>query len=209
MSHIQIQSYCKEKNNNETIFVFDLGGGTFDVSILDVGEGLFEVAATSGDINLGGDNFDEKIVQWLIQEFKVKEGIEVNPTGNTIQRLMDAAEKAKVELSSLNKTIISLPFMHTSSDGIPTHFEIELTRKKFDELCLDLIERCKIPIQESLKDAGKKTSQIDQTVLVGGSTRILAVQQLVKNLLGKSLNQTVNPDEVVAIGAVVQGGILG
>jgi molecular chaperone DnaK len=201
-------SYGLEKKDNETILVFDLGGGTFDVSILEVGDGVFEVLATSGDTHLGGDDFDEKIVQWLVQEFKNAEGIDLTQDNQALQRLTEAAEKAKIELSNLSQTSINLPFISVSADG-PKHLEKNLTRAKFEELCSDLIERCKIPINNALKDAELSPSAIDQNVLVGGSTRIPAVQELVKNLLGKEPNQTVNPDEVVAVGAAVQAGVLG
>jgi molecular chaperone DnaK len=201
-------SYGLEKKDNETILVFDLGGGTFDVSILEVGDGVFEVLATSGDTHLGGDDFDEKIVQWLVQEFKAAEGIDLTQDNQALQRLTEAAEKAKIELSNLSQASINLPFISVSSDG-PKHLEKELTRAKFEELCSDLIQRCKTPIQNALKDAELTPDAIDQNVLVGGSTRIPAVQELVKNLLGKEPNQTVNPDEVVAVGAAVQAGVLG
>jgi len=201
-------SYGLEKKDNETILVFDLGGGTFDVSILEVGDGVFEVLSTSGDTHLGGDDFDEKIVQWLVQEFKSAEGIDLTQDNQALQRLTEAAEKAKIELSNLSQASINLPFISVSSDG-PKHLEKELTRAKFEELCSDLIERCKTPIQNELKDAELTPDAIDQNVLVGGSTRIPAVQELVKNLLGKEPNQTVNPDEVVAVGAAVQAGVLG
>ena len=201
-------SYGLEKKDNETILVFDLGGGTFDVSVLEVGDGVFEVLATSGDTHLGGDDFDEKIVQWLVQEFKSAEGIDLTQDNQALQRLTEAAEKAKVELSNLSQASINLPFISVSSDG-PKHLEKELTRAKFEELCSDLIQRCKTPIQNALKDAELTPDAIDQNVLVGGSTRIPAVQELVKSLLGKEPNQTVNPDEVVAVGAAVQAGVLG
>ena len=201
-------SYGLEKKDNETILVFDLGGGTFDVSILEVGDGVFEVLATSGDTHLGGDDFDEKIVQWLVQEFKNAEGIDLTQDNQALQRLTEAAEKAKIELSNLSQTSINLPFISVSSDG-PKHLEKDLTRTKFEELCSDLIARCRIPINNALKDAELTPDAIDQNVLVGGSTRIPAVQELVKDLLGKEPNQTVNPDEVVAVGAAVQAGVLG
>ena len=201
-------SYGLEKKDNETILVFDLGGGTFDVSVLEVGDGVFEVLATSGDTHLGGDDFDEKIVQWLVKEFKAAEGIDLTQDNQALQRLTEAAEKAKVELSNLSQAAINLPFICVSADG-PKHLEKELTRAKFEELCSDLIQRCKTPIQTALKDAELTPDAIDQNVLVGGSTRIPAVQELVKSLLGKEPNQTVNPDEVVAVGAAVQAGVLG
>merc|ERR1712194_942566 len=201
-------SYGLEKKDNETILVFDLGGGTFDVSVLEVGDGVFEVLATSGDTHLGGDDFDEKIVQWLVKEFKDQEGIDLTQDSQALQRLTEAAEKAKIELSNLTQSSINLPFISVSSDG-PKHLEKDLTRTKFEELCSDLIARCRIPINNALKDAELTPDAIDQNVLVGGSTRIPAVQELVKDLLGKEPNQTVNPDEVVAVGAAVQAGVLG
>ena len=201
-------SYGLDKKDNETILVFDLGGGTFDVSILEVGDGVFEVLATSGDTQLGGDDFDEKIVQWLIKEFKDQEGIDLTQDSQALQRLTEAAEKAKIELSTLTQSSINLPFISVTADG-PKHLEKDLTRTKFEELCSDLIERCKTPIEMSLKDAELTPAAIDQNVLVGGSTRIPSVQTLVEKLLGKTPNQSVNPDEVVAVGAAVQAGVLG
>ena len=201
-------SYGLDKKNNETILVFDLGGGTFDVSVLEVGDGVFEVLSTSGDTQLGGDDFDEKIVQWLIKEFKDQEGIDLTQDSQALQRLTEAAEKAKVELSTLTQSAINLPFISVTPEG-PKHLEKELTRAKFEDLCSDLIQRCKTPIEMSLKDAELTPSAIDQNVLVGGSTRIPAVQELVEKLLGNTPNQSVNPDEVVAVGAAVQAGVLG
>ncbi len=201
-------SYGLDKKDNETILVFDLGGGTFDVSILEVGDGVFEVLATSGDTHLGGDDFDEKIVQWLVKEFKNQEGIDLTQDSQALQRLTEAAEKAKIELSTLTQSSINLPFISVTPEG-PKHLEKDLTRAKFEELCSDLIQRCKTPIENSLSDAELNSSSIDQNVLVGGSTRIPAVQKLVETLLGKTPNQTVNPDEVVAVGAAVQAGVLG
>ena len=201
-------SYGLDKKNNETILVFDLGGGTFDVSVLEVGDGVFEVLSTSGDTQLGGDDFDEKIVQWLIKEFKDQEGIDLTQDSQALQRLTEAAEKAKIELSTLTQSAINLPFISVTPEG-PKHLEKELTRAKFEDLCSDLIQRCKTPIEMSLKDAELTPSAIDQNVLVGGSTRIPAVQELVEKLLGKTPNQSVNPDEVVAVGAAVQAGVLG
>merc|ERR1712072_942768 len=201
-------SYGLDKKDNETILVFDLGGGTFDVSVLEVGDGVFEVLATSGDTQLGGDDFDEKIVQWLIKEFKAKEGIDLTQDSQALQRLTEAAEKAKIELSTLTQSSINLPFISVTADG-PKHLEKQLTKSKFEELCSDLIERCKTPIEMSLKDAELNSAAIDQNVLVGGSTRIPAAQELVEKLLGKVPNQSVNPDEVVAVGAAVQAGVLG
>ena len=201
-------SYGLDKKDNQTILVFDLGGGTFDVSILEVGDGVFEVLATSGDTRLGGDDFDEKIVQWLASEFEKEEGFDLTKDSQALQRLTEAAEKAKVELSTLSQASINLPFITVTESG-PKHLEKELTRAKFEQLCESLINRCETPIQEALKDADLTTDAIDQNVLVGGSTRIPAIQTLVEKILGKKPNQTVNPDEVVAVGAAVQAGVLG
>merc|ERR1712227_1065431 len=201
-------SYGLDKKDNETILVFDLGGGTFDVSVLEVGDGVFEVLATSGDTHLGGDDFDEKIVQWLVKEFKDQEGIDLTQDSQALQRLTEAAEKAKIELSTLTQSSINLPFISVTPEG-PKHLEKELTRAHFEDLCSDLIARCRTPIENSLKDAELTSAAIDQNVLVGGSTRIPAVQELVEKILGKTPNQTVNPDEVVAVGAAVQAGVLG
>nr|YP_010443615.1 heat shock protein 70 [Merotricha bacillata]UTE94502.1 heat shock protein 70 [Merotricha bacillata] len=200
-------AYGLDKKNNETILVFDLGGGTFDVSILEVGDGVFEVLSTAGDTQLGGDDFDRKIVNFLIEEFKKEEGINLKQDIQALQRLTEAAEKAKIELSSLTETIINLPFITANESG-PKHINITITRAKFEELCEDLINRCRLPVETSIQDAKLNRNQIDEVVLVGGSTRIPAIQQLVKNLTSKNPNQTVNPDEVVAVGAAVQGGVL-
>jgi molecular chaperone DnaK len=202
-------AYGVDKGDKDMkIVVDDLGGGTFDVSVLEVGDGVFEVLATSGDTHLGGDDFDEKIVQWLIKDFKEQEGIDLTQDSQALQRLTEAAEKAKIELSTLTQSSINLPFISVTPEG-PKHLEKDLTRAKFEELCATLIERCETPIQASLKDAELNAAAIDQNVLVGGSTRIPAVQTLVEKLLGKKPNQTVNPDEVVAVGAAVQAGVLG
>lgn len=200
-------AYGLDKKNNETILVFDLGGGTFDVSVLEVGDGVFEVLSTSGDTHLGGDDFDEKIVHWLLDEFKKENNVELNKDRQALQRLTEAAEKAKVELSSLTESEINLPFI-TATDTGPKHLERKITRGKFEELCSSLIDRARIPVENALKDAKLDSSKIDEVVLVGGSTRIPAIKQLVKKLLGKEPNQTVNPDEVVAVGAAVQAGVL-
>nr|AYR06442.1 heat shock protein 70 chaperone [Rhodogorgon sp.] len=200
-------SYGLDKQNNETILVFDLGGGTFDVSILEVGDGVFEVLSTSGDTHLGGNDFDNKIVQWLIQEFKNNEGIDLGKDRQALQRLTEAAEKAKIELSNLSQTDINLPFITATNTG-PKHLERTMTRAKFEDLCSDLIARCQVPVNTALHDAQIDTDKIDQVVLVGGSTRIPAIQTLVKKIVGKEPNQSVNPDEVVAIGAAVQAGVL-
>jgi len=201
-------AYGLEKKDHETILVFDLGGGTFDVSILEVGEGVFEVLSTSGDTLLGGDNFDEKIVQWLADEFEKNEGIDLTKNKQALQRLTQAGEHAKIELSKAIQSKINLPFMSVSPEGTK-HLEKVLTRDKFEELCSDLLDRCRTPIQSALSSAELKTSDIDQNVLVGGSTRIPAIRELVIDLLGKTPNDSVNPDEVVAIGAAIQAGVLG
>ena len=200
-------SYGLDKKDNETILVFDLGGGTFDVSVLEVGDGVFEVLSTSGDTHLGGDDFDSKIVEWLINEFKNNEGINLSQDRQALQRLTEAAEKAKIELSSLSQTYINLPFI-TATDSGPKHLERTMTRAKFEDLCIGLIDRCRVPVNTALKDAQLEANKIDQVVLVGGSTRIPSIQALVKKIIGKDPNQSVNPDEVVAIGAAVQAGVL-
>ena len=200
-------SYGLDSQNNETILVFDLGGGTFDVSILEVGDGVFEVLSTSGDTHLGGDDFDRKLVDWLIEEFKKDEGIDLKKDRQALQRLTEAAEKAKVELSNLTQTDINLPFITATNTG-PKHLERSISRAKFEDLCSNLIARCEIPVNNALKDAQLDASKINEVVLVGGSTRIPAVQQVVKKIIGKDPNQSVNPDEVVAIGAAVQAGVL-
>ena len=200
-------AYGLDKKSNETILVFDLGGGTFDVSILEVGDGVFEVLSTSGDTHLGGDDFDKKLVDYLAEDFKNKEGIDLRKDKQALQRLTEAAEKAKIELSSVSQAEVNLPFITATQDG-PKHLETTLTRAKFEELCADLIKRCGVPVETALKDAKLSKSDIDEVVLVGGSTRIPAVQELVERILGKAPNQTVNPDEVVAIGAAIQGGVL-
>ncbi|KAF7142208.1 hypothetical protein RHSIM_Rhsim05G0113400 [Rhododendron simsii] len=200
-------AYGFEKKNNETILVFDLGGGTFDVSVLEVGDGVFEVLSTSGDTHLGGDDFDKRIVDWLAASFKKDEGIDLLKDKQALQRLTETAEKAKMELSSLTQTSISLPFITATADG-PKHIETTLTRAKFEELCSDLLDRLKRPVETSLRDAKLSFSDLDEVILVGGSTRIPAVQELVRRVTGKEPNVTVNPDEVVALGAAVQAGVL-
>ncbi|OIW13599.1 hypothetical protein TanjilG_07941 [Lupinus angustifolius] len=200
-------AYGFERKNNETILVFDLGGGTFDVSVLEVGDGVFEVLSTSGDTHLGGDDFDKRIVDWLASSFKRDEGIDLLKDKQALQRLTETAEKAKMELSSLSQTNISLPFITATADG-PKHIETTLTRAKFEELSSDLLDRLKTPVENSLKDAKLSFKDLDEVILVGGSTRIPAVQELVKKLTGKDPNVTVNPDEVVALGAAVQAGVL-
>jgi molecular chaperone DnaK len=200
-------AYGLENKGNETILVFDLGGGTFDVSTLEVGDGVFEVLSTNGDTHLGGDDFDKKIVDWLAGQFQSSEGIDLRKDKQALQRLTEAAEKAKIELSSVTQTEINLPFITATQDG-PKHLDTSLTRAKFEELCSDLIDRCRIPVEQALRDAKLDKSKIDEVVLVGGSTRIPAVQEVVRRVLGKEPNQSVNPDEVVAVGAAIQAGIL-
>lgn len=200
-------AYGLDKKQNETILVFDLGGGTFDVSILEVGDGIFEVLATAGDTNLGGDDFDKVLVTWLMEDFKEKEGIDLIDDIQALQRLTEAAEKAKMELSTVEKTTIHLPFITADKTG-PKHIEKQLTREVFEKLCENLINRCRIPVEKALTDARLEKSDINEVVLVGGSTRIPAIQKLVESLTNKKPNQSVNPDEVVAIGAAIQAGIL-
>ena len=200
-------AYGLEKDQSEKVLVFDLGGGTFDVSILEIGDGVHEVLSTSGDTHLGGDDFDQKIMDWICEEFKKQEGIDLTGDKQAMQRIKEAAEKAKCELSSVVETNINLPFITADANG-PKHLDLTLTRAKFEELSYDLLERCKKPVEQALKDAGLGKNEINEVVLVGGSTRIPAVQQLVKEYTGKEPNQSVNPDEVVAVGAAVQAGVL-
>lgn len=200
-------AYGLNKKGNETILVFDLGGGTFDVSVLEVGEGIFEVKSTSGDTHLGGDDFDKKIVDWIAGEFQKNESIDLRKDKQAFQRLTEAAEKAKIELSNTTQTTINLPFITANTEG-PKHLELTLTRVEFEKLCGDLFDRCRIPVEQALKDANLTSANLDEVVLVGGSSRIPAVQQLVRRITGKDPNQGVNPDEVVAIGAAIQGGVL-
>ncbi len=197
-----------KKKQNSKIAVYDLGGGTFDISILELGEGVFEVKATNGDTHLGGDDFDQVIIDWLVEEFRKQTGIDISKDKNTVQRLKEAAEKAKIELSGTQSTQINLPFITADSTG-PKHLDTTLTRAKFDELTKALVERTRIPCMNCLRDSGLSTNEIDEVILVGGSTRIPAVQKLVKDLFGKEPNKSVNPDEVVAAGAAIQGGVLG
>ncbi|HEY9886688.1 MAG TPA: molecular chaperone DnaK [Vampirovibrionales bacterium] len=201
-------AYGLDKKSDETVLVFDLGGGTFDISILEVGDGVFEVKASAGDSHLGGDDFDRKVVDWMANEFKSAEGIDLKKDKQALQRLIEAAEKAKIELSSLTETNINLPFITADQNG-PKHLELKLTRAKFEELVHDLLERIKKPVQQAIKDAAVSSSDINEVVLVGGSSRIPAVQKLIKDLTGgKEPNKSVNPDEVVAIGAAIQAGVL-
>ena len=200
-------AYGLDKKSNERILVFDLGGGTFDVSVLEVGDGVFEVLSTSGDTHLGGDDFDKVIVDYLADTFKSNEGIDLRQDKQALQRLTEAAEKAKIELSSATQSEINLPFITATPEG-PKHLDLTLTRAKFEELASKLIDRCRVPVEQALKDAKLSSSELDEIVMVGGSTRIPAVLELVKRITGKDPNQTVNPDEVVAVGAAIQGGVL-
>lgn len=200
-------AYGLDKKKNETILVFDLGGGTFDVSVLEVGDGVFEVKSTNGDTHLGGDDFDKVIVDWLAAEFKKNNAIDLLQDKQALQRMTEAAEKAKIELSAVLETSISLPFVTADASG-PKHLESKLTRAKFDELTRELLERCRIPVEKALSDAKLSAKDIDEVILVGGSTRIPAVHRLVKAMTGKDPNQSVNPDEVVAVGAAIQGAVL-
>ena len=200
-------AYGLDKKSNERILVFDLGGGTFDVSVLEVGDGVFEVLSTSGDTHLGGDDFDKVIVDHLADSFKANEGIDLRQDKQALQRLTEAAEKAKIELSSATQSEINLPFITATPEG-PKHLDLTLTRAKFEELASRLIDRCKVPVEQALKDAKLSSGELDEIVMVGGSTRIPAVKELVKRVTSKDPNQTVNPDEVVAVGAAIQGGVL-
>ncbi len=196
-----------KEEKDQTVLVFDLGGGTFDVSILEIGEGVFEVKSTSGNTHLGGDDWDQKVIDWLVKTFKDTEGVDLSSDKMALQRLKEAAEKAKIELSSVQETQINLPFITATSEG-PKHLDVKLTRAKFNELTADLVEACRGPFEAAIKDAGLKMSDIDHVVLVGGSTRIPAVQELVQSITGKEPHKGVNPDEVVAVGAAVQAGVL-
>ncbi len=200
-------AYGLDKKSNERILVFDLGGGTFDVSVLEVGDGVFEVLSTSGDTHLGGDDFDRVIVDHLASTFKGNEGIDLRQDKQALQRLTEAAEKAKIELSNATQSEINLPFITATPEG-PKHLDLTLTRGKFEELASNLIDRCRVPVEQALKDAKLSTGEIDEIVMVGGSTRMPAVKELVKRVTTKDPNQTVNPDEVVAVGAAIQGGVL-
>jgi len=200
-------AYGLDKKKDETIAVFDFGGGTFDISILEVGEGVVEVKATNGDVHLGGDNIDETLIEWILEEYKKDQGIDLRSDKMALQRLKEAAEKAKIELSSTQSTEINLPFITADASG-PKHLNLTLSRSKFESMIDDVIKRLTGPCHNALKDAGIKASEIDEVVLVGGSTRIPKVAEMVKELFGKEPHQGVNPDEVVAIGAAVQGGVL-
>ena len=200
-------AYGLDDKKDQTIMVYDLGGGTFDISILEIGDGVFEVIATSGNNKLGGDDFDERIINYLAEQFQNESGIDLKKDKMALQRLKDAAEKAKIELSSIQETNINLPFITQTDDG-PKHLDINLTRAKFNDLTADLVEATMGPARQAMKDAGLSTGEIDEVLLVGGSTRIPAVQEAVQKLAGKDANKSINPDEVVAIGAAIQGGVL-
>ena len=197
-----------KKNKNMTVAVYDLGGGTFDVSILEIGDGVFEVKSTNGDTHLGGDNFDRKLIDYLADEFKKQEGIDLRDDAMALQRLREAGEKAKIELSGSMQTDVNLPFITATQDG-PKHLNVTLTRSKFESLCEDLFQRTLKPCEQAVKDAGIANHDVDEIILVGGSTRIPKIQELVKEFFGKEPSKGVNPDEVVAIGAAIQGGVLG
>ena len=201
-------AYGLDKSANQTILVFDLGGGTFDVSVLEVGEGVVEVKSTSGDTHLGGDDWDERIVKWMVQEFKTDRGIDLSQDPQGLQRLREAAEKAKIELSTMVETEINLPFISADASG-PKHLQMKLTRAKFEQLTEELVQRTRQPFEQALKDAGLKTENLDEIIFVGGSTRMPVIRDMVESLTGKAPNQSVNPDEVVAAGAAIQGGVLG
>jgi molecular chaperone DnaK len=201
-------AYGLDKKKEEKVAVFDLGGGTYDISVLELAEGVFEVKSTNGDTHLGGDDFDQRLIDWLVAEFKKDQGIDLSKDAMALQRLKEAGEKAKMELSSTQQTDINLPFITADQSG-PKHLNMSLTRAKFEQLVDDLINRTIPPMQQALKDAGLDPKQIDEVILVGGSTRIPKIQQIVKDFFGKEPNKSVNPDEVVAIGAAIQGGVLG
>jgi molecular chaperone DnaK len=200
-------AYGLEKKKNQKIAVFDLGGGTFDVSILDVGDGVFEVLSTNGDTHLGGDDWDQKVIDFIAEEFRKKEGIDIRKDAMALQRLKEAAEKAKIELSTMQEATVNLPFITADQTG-PKHLQVSLTRAKFESLCSDLFERLKDPCRQALRDAKMEPGKLDEVVLVGGSTRMPKAQQIAKEIFGKEPNKSVNPDEVVAVGAAIQGGVL-
>ena len=200
-------AYGLDKDNDQTILVFDLGGGTFDVSILDLGEGVFEVKSTAGNTHLGGDDWDQRVIDWLVSEFKNAHGVDLSADKMAVQRLKEAAEKAKVELSSLQETTVNLPFITATTEG-PLHLDLTLTRAKFQELTSDLLESCRGPFEQAIRDAGLDKNDINRVILVGGSTRMPAVADLVRELTGKDADKGVNPDEAVAVGASLQAGVL-
>ena len=200
-------AYGLDRKSDEVVAVFDLGGGTFDISILEIGDGVFEVKSTNGDTHLGGDDFDQRVIDWLVSEFKKQEGVDLAKDPMALQRLKEAAEKAKCELSSTSQTEINLPFI-TATDSGPKHLTLTLSRSKFEQLCDDLFDRLVGPCEAAIKDAGLNTNEIDEVVLVGGSTRMPKVQQIVKDLFKRDPHRGVNPDEVVAVGAAIQGGVL-
>ncbi len=200
-------AYGLDKKKDEKIAVYDLGGGTFDISILELGDGVFEVKSTNGDTHLGGDDFDQRLVEWMVTEFKKEKAVDLSKDKVAMQRLRDEAEKAKIQLSGSQSVDISIPFI-TAIDNVPMHFNISLSRAKFEQLVADLVEKTRIPCENALRDAGLKAADIDEVILVGGSTRIPAVQEMVRKIFGKEPNKGVNPDEVVAVGAAIQGGIL-
>ena len=201
-------AYGMDKEENQKIMVFDLGGGTFDVSLLEISDGVFEVLATNGDTKLGGDDFDQRIIDWMAQKFMAENGVDLRRDKMVLQRLRDAAEKAKIELSGMTSSDINLPFITATAEG-PLHFEATLTRAEFDRITADLVDRCMVPTRKALADAGLSVNEIDKVLLVGGSTRIPAVQEAVKKFIGKEPFKGINPDECVAIGAAIQGGVLG
>ncbi|MFM7080523.1 MAG: Hsp70 family protein, partial [Actinomycetota bacterium] len=194
-------------SKEEKVLVFDLGGGTFDVSVLEIGDGVFEVKSTHGDTKLGGDDWDQKVIDWLVAQFKAAHGVDLSKDRMAAQRLKEAAEKAKIELSQVQQTQINLPFITATANG-PLHLDESLSRAKFQEMTADLLERCRKPFEQAISDAGLTKGEIDHVILVGGSTRMPAVQELVQSFTGKEPNRTVNPDEVVAVGAAVQAGVL-
>jgi len=200
-------AYGLDKEEEQTILVFDLGGGTFDVSVLEISEGIFQVKATSGNTHLGGDDWDQRVIDWLVKTFKDTEGVDLSNDKMALQRLKEAAEKAKIELSAVQETTINLPFITATSEG-PKHLDVKLTRAKFQEMTADLVEACRGPFDQAIKDAGLSKDKLDHVVLVGGATRMPAIQELVKTITGKEAHKGVNPDEVVAVGAAIQAGVL-
>src|SRR4026209_1848394 len=200
-------AYGLEKKQDEEVAVYDLGGGTFDISVLELGQGVFEVKSTNGDTHLGGDDFDQRVIDWIVGEFKRDQGIDLSKDPMALQRLKEAAEKAKMELSSTTTTDVNLPFITADASG-PKHLHLTLSRAKLEQLVDDLVQRTIPPMEQALKDAGLKPEEVDEVILVGGSTRMPKVQEIVKKFFGKDPHKGVNPDEVVAIGAAIQGGVL-